>query len=203
MPTRTIPDFRLVLDGVDLTPKFRPRLSSLTLTEKRGNAADELNLVLTDHDGRLAIPPAGAVIALQLGWRGQALTDKGLFKVDEREHAGAPDVLTIKAKSADFTGALRIRRESSWRDTTLGAVLQDLAGRQGLQARVAPALAAFPIPVLDQGRESDAALMKRLGREHDAVATIKAGRLLFTPIGAGETAAGVALGASSTQTAFI
>lgn len=184
-----IPSFRLVVDGIDISSTVRPRLSTLTLTEKRGEEADQLDLVLTDSDGRLAIPPKGARISLALGYVGR-LVDKGSFKVDELEWSGAPDILTIRARSADFTSALSTRRDGSWRDTTLGAVLGDVASRNGLQPRVATGLASIAMPLVTQSRESDLALLRRLGREVDAVATIKEGRLLFARVGAGETATG-------------
>lgn len=190
MPTA---DFRLTLDGVDLTPRFRPRLSSLTLTEKRGEEADQLDLVLTDQDGKLAIPRAGAPIVLELGWKGAALTPKGRFKVDEVEVAGTPDIISLTARSADFTSGFRRRRAGSWRNTTLGAVLEEVAGRQGLRPRISQDLAATPLQVLDQGQESDAAFLRRLGREHDAAATVKAGALIFAPIGAVKTTSGLDL----------
>ena len=190
MPTA---DFRLTLDGVDLTPRFRPRVSTLSLTEQRDDAADQLDLVLTDHDGQLAVPKEGAVITLELGWLGADLVPKGRFKVDEVEVSGAPDTISLKARSADFTTSFRQRRDGSWRSTTLGAALQDLATRQGLTPKIDPALAAIPLQVLGQSQESDAALLRRLGREHDAVATVKAGALIFTPIGAGRTSSGLAL----------
>ena len=190
MPTAT---FRLTLDGQDLTPRFRPRLSTLSLTEQRGDEADQLDLVLTDQDGQLAIPRKGAVILLELGWLGAALTPKGQFRVDEVEASGSPDLISLKARSADFTADFRRRRGGSWRSSTLGAVLQEIASRQGLTAKIDAALAATPLQVLDQSQESDAALLRRLGREHDAVATVKAGALIFTPIGASRTSSGLAL----------
>lgn len=52
---------------------------------------------------------------------------------------------------------------------------------------------------LSQERESDIAFLRRLGREHDAVATIKAGCLIFAPIGAGITATGKPLPAITTR----
>lgn len=186
-------DFRLTLDGVDLTPRFRPRLATLTLTEQRSDQADQLDLVLTDQDGQLAIPRTSAVITLELGWLGSPLISKGAFKVDEVEVAGSPDVISLTARSADFTSGFRRRREGSWRSTTLGAALRELAARQGLSPRIDATLAATPLQVLDQSQESDAALLRRLGREHDAVATVKAGTLIFMPIGAGRTSGGAAL----------
>lgn len=204
-----IPDFRLNLAGqdlrgsifddiaelVDITAKVRPRLLSLTLTEKRGDEADQLEITLDDTDGRLEMPKAGAVLQLQLGWaKGRdveaGLIDKGAFKVDEVEHSGPPDQVRITARSADFTGELKSRREKSWHDTTLGAVVREVASRSGLQARIAPTLAAIALKTVVQSRESDMALLRRLGREHDAVATVKRGALIFSPVGAGTSPSG-------------
>ncbi|SMR01509.1 bacteriophage P2 gpD protein [Xanthomonas fragariae] len=106
------------------------------------------------------------------------------------EYSGAPDIITVRARSADLTADMRTRRERSWHNTTLGAVLNTLAGEHGLTPRVAEALARTKLPHLDQANESDMNLLTRLGQRFDAVATVKAGALMFTPIGAGTTATG-------------
>lgn len=183
------PTYRLTLDGVDLGPKIAPRLIGLTLTERRGADSDQLDITLSDADGKLAIPPEGALLTLSLGFEGQ-LTDKGSFKVDEIEHAGSPDTLTIRARAIDFTAAARTRSLKTFRDTTLGAIVTQLAANAGHQAKVAPALAGIAIPILEQGRMSDNELLRKLGARYDAVATVKAGTLIFAPIGAGTTATG-------------
>lgn len=190
--------FACTVDGVDVADRLRPRLSSLTLTEKRAGEADELTLVLSDHDGRLAIPPKGARIRLSLGWRDLAagaerLVDKGAFVVDERGHGGAPDVLTLKARSADFRSEMKTARSRSWTDASLGSVLDELARANGLSARIAPELASRTVSSLQQSRESDLAFLARLGRRYDAVATVKNAALVFAPIGAGRTSSGDAL----------
>jgi len=187
------PAFALSVDGLDKSSLFSPRLVRLTLTEKRGDEADQLDLVLSDFDGRLAVPRKGAGVTLSLGWKGQDLIDKGRFVVDEISHAGPPDLLTLRAKSADMTGPIRNRRERSWVDQTLGRILNDIAADTGLTVRVSPELADRPVPVLQQGRESDLQLLQRLGRLYDAVAAVKAGHLIFTARGSGKTAGGTAL----------
>lgn len=192
MSNRT-PSWRVTLDGADLTARIQPRLLDLTITESRGDEADQLDLRIHDHDGRMEIPRRGVVIQVGIGWDGEALTDKGRFRVDEATHEGSPDIITVRARSADLTSALRTRKERSWHAVTLGAVLQQIAGEHGLQARIAPALAAVAVPHLDQAGESDAHLVTRLGRRFDAAATVKAGALVFLPIGDGKTADGVAL----------
>ena len=206
-------DFRLTMDGddlrgdldvdppttLDITARVRPRLLSLSLTEKRGGEADQLELTLDDADGRLALPRKGAVLRLQLGWRRGddvplGLVDKGAFKVDEVEWTeGAPDQVRITARAADLTAGFRIRRERGWTGTTLGAIARAVAAGAGLTAVVAPELDGLAVPVLAQHQQSDMALLRRLGREHDAVATVKSGRLILSPIGRGRSPGGQAL----------
>ena len=188
-----IPAWRVTLDGQDLTERFKPRLLELSLDESRGDDADQLDLVIHVHDGRMAIPPRGALLRVAIGWEGQGLVDKGSFRVDETEHSGAPDMISVRARSADLTRPMRTRAERSWHDTTLGAVLNDIAKRHGLKAKIDPALAARKVAHLDQTGESDVHLITRLSKRHDAVATVKAGCLLFTPIGSGKTTSGLTL----------
>lgn len=188
-----VPAFRVTVDGNDIAELISPRLMNLELTDNRGIEADQLSITLSDHDGLLAIPPNGAVIRLWLGWSDTGLVDKGTYTVDEAEHSGAPDVLSIRARSADLRKGLKTKRERSWSNTTLGAVLSDIALGNGLTATIAGALDGLPILQLDQANESDANLISRVGEEFDAVVTVKAGCLLCLPAGGGKTASSAEL----------
>lgn len=207
-----IPDFRLTMGGTDLrgtlfdeamqlldiTAKVRPRLISLGLTEKRGEEADQLDLVLDDTRGDLELPPTGATLQLQIGWKQGSdvtpgLVDKGRFIVDEVSHDGPPDRITIKARAADFASDSKTRREKAYHDTTLGAIVAEVAARMRVKPRCAEALAAIAIRTKVQSRESDLAFLRRLGREHGAVAKVAGGALILSPIGAGVTPSGKTL----------
>ena len=188
-----VPAFRVTVDGNDIAQLISPRLMSLELTDNRGIEADQLSITLSDHDGLLSIPPKGAVVRLWLGWSDTGLVDKGTYTVDEIVHSGAPDMLSIRARSADLRKALKTKRERSWSNTTLGDVLGDIAIGNGLTATIAGALDGLPILQLDQANESDANLISRLGEEFDAVASVKAGCLLCMPAGGGKTASGLDL----------
>lgn len=193
-----IADWRVTMDGKDLPDRLRPRLVSLSISEKRGDEADQLDIVLNDTDGQLGIAKEGAVLHVQLGWlQGRDVTvgliDKGSFKVDDVSHSGPPDQITIKARATDFTSQIRNRHQQSWKNTTLGAVLKDIAGRNGLTLKCAADLASIALPSISQSRESDIAFLRRLGRENDAVATIKDKHVIFARKGAGATTSGKAL----------
>ncbi|SFO51427.1 hypothetical protein SAMN05216567_10125 [Variovorax sp. OK605] len=189
-PAHPAPTYRLKIGDRDITPAIDARLISVTLTECRGQEADQLDLVLSDHDGALEIPGRGRVLQLAIGWSGTDLVDKGTFIVDEAEHSGAPDQICIRARSAEMRQSLRTRVEHSFHDTTLGAVLQQTAARHLLLARIDPALGARQIAHIDQTNESDLNFITRLAKLHDAVATVKRGRLLFLPIVGTTTSSG-------------
>lgn len=190
-----VPGWKVTLEGRDLTGTMQPRLLSLTLIEKRGTEADQLDIVLSDADGALEIPPSGARLTVALGWRQgrgreAGLVGKGTFKVDEARWGGPIDRLTITARSADFTDGFRVRRERSFVGRTVSEIVSQIASENGLAARVDEALGAKTIPALGPGAKSDAALLKLLGKRFDAVATVKFGTLLFAPIGSGSSAGG-------------
>lgn len=188
-----VPAFRLTVDGKDIARLISPRLMSLELTDNRGLEADQLSITLSDHDGLLEIPRKGAVVKLWLGWSDTGLVDKGSYTVDETEHSGAPDILSIRARSADLRGSLKTKRERSWSEVTLGAVLTEIASAYGLTPKIAAEVSARAVKHLDQANESDANMLTRLGELHDAVISVKAGCLICLPAGGGKTAGGAAL----------
>ncbi|MBB3953412.1 contractile injection system protein, VgrG/Pvc8 family [Novosphingobium sediminicola] len=188
---------RLKLEnGTDLADKIDPRFLSLTLVEKRDGSADELTLSLQNADGKLAVPSAGQILSLALGWESRfdafpvGLVDKGRFRVDEVEESGPPDQIVIRARSADLAGTYAKRRNRVWHDTTLGALISEIAARHGITARVHPDLAAQPIEALEQHNKSDMALVQDLGKRFDAVATWKDRKILILPKGGTTTAGG-------------
>jgi phage protein D len=184
------PDFMLKLDDRDITQNVSPRLISLSMTDKRGLEADQLDIQLDDSDGLLTLPARGATLTLWLGWEGTPLQKKGNFTVDTIEFRGAPDTLTIRGCSADFRGKLNVRREQSWHDTTIGAIVNTLAQRNQLTASVAAELSSIAISHIDQSQETDAAFLTRLAERNGAFVSIKAGKVIFMKAGQAVTASG-------------
>lgn len=163
---------------------------SLSLTESRDEQADQLSLNLTDHDGLLEIPNRGAAIKLALGWSTTGLIDKGTFIVDETGHRGTPDVISLRARSADMTGQLRTRTERSFHGKTIKQIVDEIALANSLTAVVGEGFGAKVIKHIDQANESDMAFLNRIGKRYDAVATVKDERLLFMPVRGAKTASG-------------
>lgn len=189
-PQHPAPAYQVRVDGSDISGTLRPRLMHMTITDNRGFSADTIEIALDDSDNKLAMPRRGATLQASIGWQGGPLVDKGTFKIDEVEHGGAPDVLTIRGKSADLRGGMNKLRERSWHFETIGAIVEQLAARYGLIPSVGDAFKGMVIDHIDQTNESDLAFLTRLATEQDAIATVKSGRLMFIKAGNGTTASG-------------
>lgn len=187
--TMARPTFKVTIDGTDVTDRLRPRLSSLSLTASRQDHADQLDLEFEDTDGKIALPRKGATAEAMIGFEGSGISLQGSFIVDEVQHQGPPDKISVRGRSAPVSSGLATRKERSWSNTTIGHVVNIIAGEHGLTPRVSAALAGQTVQQIDQ-TESDMALLRRLGKQWDAVATVKHGCLLFTPIGQTQSATG-------------
>lgn len=190
MTDATRPAYHITVDGHNIGHILDERLIGLTLTDNRGFEADQLDITLDDADGRLDLPPRGAEIRVSIGWEGSGLVDKGSYTVDEVEHSGAPDVLTIRARSADLRGGLVTQMERSFHRQTLGGIVRTIADENDLTPLIAPALDTQFIEHIDQTNESSANLLTRLAGMFNAIATVKDGKLMFMPSGQGKTASG-------------
>ena len=181
------PTYQLILEGRPL--ELRGRLISLSLIDKNGMEVDELTVEIDDSDGMVELPSKGKKLTAVFGFAGRE-QNRGSYIVDEIGHHGPPDVITIRARSADFRKTLLEEREQSYHKTTIGAIIGTIAARHELTPAVSQELAGISIDHLDQTNESDAHLVTRLAQEHDAVGTVKDGRLLFTVRAAGKTSSG-------------
>ncbi|MGE4779324.1 phage late control D family protein [Yersinia enterocolitica] len=184
------PDYSIAVDGIDKSGVIKKRLMSLTLTDNRGFEADQLDIELDDSDGKLVLPRRGAKIAVALGWQGAALIDKGIFTVDEIEHSGAPDKLTIRARSADFRETLNIRRDQSYHKASIGGIIKTVAERNKLTPTLNKVMADLAVDHIDQTNESDGNFITRLAKQYGAIAAVKNGNLLFIRQGQSKTASG-------------
>ncbi|WP_150739860.1 phage late control D family protein [Pandoraea anapnoica] len=185
-----VPVYRISKDGKDITGAFTGRLVSLSLEENRGFEADQLDIELDDSDGTLELPSRGAKLAVAFGWKHEGLIDKGKFTVDEITHTGPPDRIVIRARSADLRSGLTKKRESSYHNVSLLDLVNIIAQRHNLGAMIASALANQLLSHIDQTGESDASFLTRVAKMFDAIATVKADKLLFTKLGQSLTASG-------------
>lgn len=191
------PVFRIYAGSKEITAAIRDRLIELVVTDEAGIQSDELKLTLDDRrreDGAIAeLPKIGTVLTVSLGYAETTLVAMGRFIVDEVEIRSPPATLTVSAKAADMVGPFRSPKTRSWDATTLGKIVEKIAGEHRYTPKLDPELGRIAIAHLDQTEESDMALLTRLASKHDAVAKPVAGFLVLARQGAAKTLTGQAL----------
>lgn len=180
------PQIIITLDGKALPMQ---RLVSATLTDNRGLELDTLELILSDYDGKFDIPRKGVEVAVQIGYKLSPMINRGSYIIDSVAHSGPPDYIKLSGKSGNFDySAMKTVKKKSYHKTTVGEMIKNFATAHSLKHKISEALANKAIEHIDQSSESDANLITRLAEQFDAVATIKAGTLIFLPINYGKTA---------------
>lgn len=189
------PDYKITVDEQDITERVRNHLQSLTIEDNAGLESDSLTLVITDSDWGINIPRLGAKISVALGYKGTPLVWMGLFIADTPEYSIAPNVLMIKARAADFYNSSleKSRVTKSWDETTLGAVVRDVATAMKLEAAVAKELDSILISHIDQTDESNSHFLTRLAKKYGATSKPNGGKLVFAKTGTGKSTSGTAL----------
>jgi len=184
------PAFLVTHDSTDITGKIADRLLLLRTTDEAGVTSDQFELALDNRDGAIAIPETGAVLQVALGYEGQPLYDMGRYTIDEIESSGMPRTLSLRGKAADMKASLKNQKKRDWEKTTLGKIVETIAGEHGMQAKVAEKYRDITVDHLDQTYESDMNILTRLAEQYGAVMKPAGGFLLFVERGVGVNADG-------------
>ena len=184
------PTWSITADGEDVTARLADYLLSLSVTDASGMESDELQIDVADPMAQISWPKTGAKLACSLGYASTGMVAMGEYLVDSVEVSSPPRQISIRGHSADLRKGLKNRKAKGWDNTTVGAIVADLAQATGLTPKVDSELAGRAVERWDQTNESDMACITRLATHHDAIATVKQGNLLFTRRGTGTTASG-------------
>ena len=175
------PSYQIIRNGGDLTQTIADKFISLAITDKIGLSADTLDLTLA-FDGSYAIPRAGVVLEVKIGYVEDGLWDAGSYVVEETTLTGganAADALNIRALSSPVSpqasvGALQGTTERIWQSheidmTTFGDIVEEVVRGAGLTAKIDPSLASIPMPTTLQKAESDLAFLHRITILRDGI----------------------------------
>lgn len=166
------------------------RIISVTVTDNRANEADELSIVLDDSDGALELPKRGVKLNCKMGYLGEDIHDKGDFVVDETEWSGTPDLITVKASSANFKSKIKEAKSKSYHRKKFGEIASEVAKNHELTLVMTDDLKAINLAHVDQTNESDLNLLQRLAKQNGAEMAVKKDRLLIFKAGSAKTASG-------------
>lgn len=180
------------VDGKPVSGLFMSRLVSCTVTDNEGVSSDSVAIVLNDSPPA-TIPRKGASISVRMGHRETGVADMGAFVAEEIEVSMLPYTMSITGKAAEMRGKAKEHREKHWDNKTIKDIVSELAGELGLSPVVGQTVGAFKYAWQAMQSESPIHFLERLAERHDAVFTVKNGRLVFTERGTGTSASGAAL----------
>lgn len=172
------PNYKIIVDNKDISAVIDRHFISLTLQDEDGSKNDILSIVLNNESDNIEPPRTGVSMAVWLGY-GDDLVAKGAFEVDEIISSGHPQTITIIAKGSRVNKSLKIQRDFTYQDITLGALVNRVAKRNDMTARISEFLKDINIRYTKQSAESDQSLLYRLSRNYDAKYKSIDGTILF------------------------
>lgn len=186
----------VMVDGQPVAGAFYERLIELTCEDKEGIESDRFDARLDDGPPDfLALPRKGAIVVVRLGYRETGLRQVGRYVVDKVNANCLPYSLSIGGKAADLRkGKLKTRSEKHWDGKTLEQIVKDVAGDAGMEARVAQGLGQHKYDWMAQQDETPLHFLERLAKRHNALLTVKDGKLIFAERGAGLSLSGASMG---------
>lgn len=187
------PVFSIMANGRDITSRLGDRLISLKMIDVAGWRSDEASFTLDMRDGKLPVPPLGALLNVELGYEDVPGPLKGTFKVDALEVSGFPAKLEIIARATDLLGQMKAPQSQTWHQRTIGSIVAEIAEKTNLIPAVSNELKDVLIPHIDQTAESFMHFLTRLARDYGAIFKVKDEKLVFVTAGTGISANGIAL----------
>lgn len=174
------PAWRLTWAGANVTQDIAGMVTSLTVTDRKEGASDEVALVLEDRDGRWRnawCPDKGDALDVAIGYAGMDLVDAGRFTVDELEAEGPPDKLSVRALAAGIDNPLRTSQHKGYEGKTLGEIAKAIADAHGMNVVGDPV--TDPLERVSQSDETDLKFLARLAADNGYVFNVRGKQLVF------------------------
>lgn len=185
-------------NGADITGALADRLLSIECHDEAEDKSDRVTIELDDRarwsDGAVAaMPLIGSTLTVTMGFREGESATFGPYLIDDLDVSSPPRVLRVTGRAAAMPKSFRTPKTKSYHQKTVGAIMKEIAGRNGYEAKIDPALSGIVIRHIDQRNESDMSFATRLAGMHDGVARPVAGRLAVAKRGTGKAVTGAEL----------
>ncbi len=190
------------VNGKPVATLFNERLISVTIVDKEGVTSDTISCELNDSNPFADIPKKGDTITASLGYVETGLADFGSYTADDPEVRCLPFGMTVNGKGANVRDQAKQHRSRHWDKKTVKEIVEQIAGENGLSPVIDGEVGAYQYEWFGQQDESDLHVVERLARRHDALFSIKDGRLIFAKKGSGQSASGKELTAQDLWTLF-
>lgn len=185
-------DWRVTIDGRDVSSNMRPFLTSITVSDRDGVASDSCNLAFDDTGGQCLLPSPGAKVQVFLQ---DVMVFEGVADTTPWEMTrGGGRILNVNAKGVDTRGKAKERQAWHLDDSTLEDALTKAGKKAGVSSvKVDPAFAAMKRPYWSPDGASFLGWGQKLAKEMGATFKIRGDKAVFAKRGAGASAGGEAM----------
>lgn len=183
----------VTINGAPVAGQFWEKLLSLSVTDREGDRADAVDIELEDGPPHIAIPRENDLVQVWLGYEETGVEYMGAYRISNVTVHCIPWRIKVTGEAADMTAPLKEHRERHWDKKKVGDIVGDVAAEAGLTPQVSAKVGGFQYDWFGQQSESGMHMLQRLADRHNALFTVKDGKLIFAERGSGETAGGAAL----------
>ncbi|HEV2504386.1 MAG TPA: contractile injection system protein, VgrG/Pvc8 family [Mesorhizobium sp.] len=184
------PRAEIKVNGKAVASIFNERLISVTIVDKEGVTSDTISCELNDSNPFADIPKKGDKLSVSLGYLETGMADFGTYTIDDPEVRCLPYAMTINGKGANVRDKAKQHRSRHWDKKTVKEIVTQIAGENGLSPMIDDEVGSHKYEWFGQQDESDLHVVERLARRHDALFSIKDGKLIFAAKGSGKSASG-------------
>lgn len=188
------PFAKILVNGIDVTNKIMPLLIDLNIEDHAGFESDNISFTLANPKGNIFVPKKGAKIMMLCGYKDSAMINMGMYELGQIELTGGGSQthqMKLNGQAFNFHKAkISEVKNRSFDEKTLGDIVNEIAGDNGLTASVDQELASIQIKHIDQVNESDMHFLTRLSQDYDAIFKIAQMRLVFSKRGKGMSITG-------------
>ncbi len=164
-------DWRVEIEGEDISQDLRPYLMSISATDKVGLTSDRCSLVLDDTDGQIKLPSAGSKLTVYLE------NYKVFEGVTERPKStgsrGGGMKLTVKAKGTDDASKIKQPLTQHKDGGSLEDFLQGLGKTTGVEIVVDKALGGITRNYWGVAGVSLLQAGQQLAKEHSGIFKVR------------------------------
>lgn len=180
----------------DLVAVWGDTLLGVKIHDATAHDSDTCTLTFAVQPPFPAMPPKGTRYAVSVGWSATAMAKTGVYTVQRSSLSGDPESgheLVVECRAADLSDKAKAGDSGHWDDKTLGEIVDDVAGKMGLKAKVDPALRAIKIPYRARLDQEATDFLSDLADDFGGAFKIAGEHVVMTQRGSGKSASGAEL----------
>ncbi len=171
-------------------------LLSVRIHDATAHDSDSCTLVFSTAPPFPSLPPKGTRYVVSVGWSTTAVAKTGVYTVQRAMIEGDPESghkITVECRAADLADKAKTVDSGHWDDTTLGAIVDDIAGKMGVTAVVDPEMRSIAIPYRARLDQEALDFLSDLADDFGGAVKIAGDKVVVTKRGSGRSASGADL----------